>query len=33
MNRAAQQIETEEASETYEFSLVPSDQFSLVWNK
>jgi hypothetical protein len=33
MNQVAQTIETKKASEIYDFSLVPSDQFSLVWDQ
>ncbi len=33
MNQVAQKIETKKASEIYDFSLVPSDQISLVWDQ
>ena len=33
MNQVAQKIETKKASEIYDFSLVPSDQISLVWEQ
>jgi len=33
MNQVAQKIEIKKASEIYDFSLVPSDQISLVWDQ
>ena len=33
MNQVAQKLETKKASEIYDFSLVPSDQISLVWDQ
>ena len=33
MNQVAKKILTDQASEKYDFSLVPADQLSLVWNE
>jgi hypothetical protein len=33
MNLVAEKIKTNKASEIYDFSLVPSDQISLVWDQ
>ena len=33
MNQVAQKLETKKASEIYDFSLVPFDQISLVWEQ
>ena len=33
MNQVAEKISTNQASEKYDFSLVPADQLSLVWSE